>query len=164
MKDLSKNSDITIEPADKGITGEGKLNIYVTYQIAEVRHVTYLVFFVMPLSSMSCINSKEWPFPCVEFRGQGPYCMHTQHILRGTRIIGRRSHQRKIFFFFFQIRLSFIIRNMNRILGIDHSRIVDLLQVLDISCTVSVPVRGNQFLSLKVAASRDPDCALDRGF
>ena len=59
---------------------------------------------------------------------------------------------------------TFFIRNMNRILGIDHSRIVDLLQVLDISCTVSVPVIGNQFLSLKVAASRDPDCTLDRRF
>ena len=58
----------------------------------------------------------------------------------------------------------FVIRNMNRILGIDHSRIVDLLQVFDISCPVSVPVIGNQFLSLKDVASRDPNCAVDHLF
>ena len=62
------------------------------------------------------------------------------------------------------VNKSMIIRNMNRILGIDHSRIVDLFQVLDTSGAIAQSVIGNQFLSFKVAASRDPDCALDRGF
>ena len=41
--------------------------------------------------------------------------------------------------------------------GIDHSRIVDLLQVFDISPTIDLPVIGNERLSLKVAAMRDPN-------
>ena len=57
-----------------------------------------------------------------------------------------------------------VIRNMNRILGIDHSRIVDLLQVLDTSPTIDVLVNEDQWRSLKVAASRDPDCAIDHHF
>ena len=39
---------------------------------------------------------------------------------------------------------NFIIRNMNRILGIDHSRIVDLVQVLDISPTMHVSIIDNK--------------------
>ena len=45
--------------------------------------------------------------------------------------------------------------------GIDHCRIVDLLQVFDISPTIDVWITGNQWLSLKVAASREPDCTID---
>ena len=48
--------------------------------------------------------------------------------------------------------------------GIDHSRIVDLLQVFDTSGTIDVLITVNQWLSLKVAAMIDPDCPLDRGF
>ena len=60
--------------------------------------------------------------------------------------------------------MRLFIRNMNRILGIDHSRIVDLLQVLDTIPTIDVWGNENQWRSLKVAAMIDPDCALDRGF
>ena len=42
---------------------------------------------------------------------------------------------------------------MNRILRIDHSRIVDLLQVFDISGTIAEWAIREQLLSLKVAAS-----------
>ena len=53
---------------------------------------------------------------------------------------------------------------MNRILGIDHSQIVALLQVLDTSPTIDVLIIENQWRSLKVAASREPDCAIDHHF
>ena len=59
---------------------------------------------------------------------------------------------------------KFIIRNMNRILGIDHSRIVDLVQVLDISPTIDVWVIGNKWRWISPAAMRDPDCAIDHHF
>ena len=48
--------------------------------------------------------------------------------------------------------------------GIDHLRIVDLLQVFDISCTVQLSGTSNERCDLKVAASRDPDCAVDHLF
>ena len=57
-----------------------------------------------------------------------------------------------------------IIRNMNRILGIDHSRIVDLFQVLDISGTIDVLVIRNKWRWIPPAAMRDPECAIDQHF
>ena len=48
--------------------------------------------------------------------------------------------------------------------GIDHSRIVDLLQVFDICRKIDVCLSWEQRLDLKVAASWDLDCALEHGF
>ena len=41
--------------------------------------------------------------------------------------------------------------------GIDHSRIVDLLQVFDISCTIDVWAIGNKWRWIPPAASIDPN-------
>ena len=61
----------------------------------------------------------------------------------------------------YEKNITIIIRNMNQKLKISHSRIVDLLQVLDISCTIDIWAIREQRAYLKCVETQDPDCEVD---